>query len=1124
MTTNPENGPLASRVSDLEREVESLRRRVASLEQVAGRHAPIAEAPPAASVPPSAIAGRGVVPPVPLATAEPTPSAIAEPAVPSRAAVVPSPAPAVPPPLPQVPPPVPPPLSPPRVIVPAERVHAATGGTAARTEAGEAAGESGPSSLRRLLERLQLWPPSSEGNTEASLGTWWATRIGALLLVIGVVFLGVYVSRNTPAWVRFAELLGVSVGVTALGWWLERKVERFGAVLFGGGLALLYFCAFGGYAVEAMKVIASPLAAAFWQFVAVVVLSTAAVARRSPVMATMAIALGYVTAIFSRGDGLPMLALGAALMLGAAAVILHRGMRWEAPTFVAMPATYLLGALVLIDFNLYREPPARGWVWLFLLASLVMYFLRDWRGGRVSGRDVSLGERIFQGTNSTLALASGLVVAIDTYPEHLAEFYFGAAVVFAGLAWVRGRQVVDDPIAAMFVAKAAGALTLGVIETVRGRTTALALIVQAGVMLAIARRMRSRVLAVGTGIVALVACGFFARDAGTPVTFGSIAMGGQVAFVVALVVLGTLGARHLVRAEREAMRRSLVVVSALVAGALSLLAAQAWLPSEWRPAMMMVVAAAFVVAAFVQRSWGGVLAALLPAGAANVGLWLQAGLASPAGIVAGNAAAVLLPLAVAGAVVGSLSAGGEGFVSAKHLRAAGAAAWGVVIVGLDLVLFRLLPPTSALIAVAACALGILAAASWFSGRLLPWIAAGASAWGVVLWLLSGAVVVPPTAVAVGALGLWLAPVLGCAWPRLRTVLQADGGAAWIEALQVATATVASVAAIGRLLPGPEASLAFGIVALVVGALVLWPGVARAVEASWVCWLLAWLQVDRVTGIAAVAGEIGQLIVAGLAWVPVVLVARSDRIRQWRQDGQRWWAVAGPVHAVLASLIAVDVARSVGPAGTEPLVLSGAVVCALLAGTLSRALPGRVAATALAVWALVPALDLVLVGRTDVWGLPLEAVLLAGGMVIAVPLLVARGEGTYAPGTLRHLRRILPGLGLALVFLALGGQAGGLRPYATVGWGLVAAAVFVTGLAGRARAYRLLGLIGLGLCVPRVFLVDLSSTMHRIIAFVALGVVLLLVGYSYQHFRRWIEADEDAGAEDARTPPAAGEAG
>jgi hypothetical protein len=39
--------------------------------------------------------------------------------------------------------------------------------------------------------------------------------------------------------------------------------------------------------------------------------------------------------------------------------------------------------------------------------------------------------------------------------------------------------------------------------------------------------------------------------------------------------------------------------------------------------------------------------------------------------------------------------------------------------------------------------------------------------------------------------------------------------------------------------------------------------------------------------------------------------------------------------------------------------------------------------------------------------------------------------------------------------------------------------------------------------PRVFLVDLDAALHRVVAFVVLGLVLLRVGFSYHRFRHFI---------------------
>jgi uncharacterized membrane protein len=80
---------------------------------------------------------------------------------------------------------------------------------------------------------------------------------------------------------------------------------------------------------------------------------------------------------------------------------------------------------------------------------------------------------------------------------------------------------------------------------------------------------------------------------------------------------------------------------------------------------------------------------------------------------------------------------------------------------------------------------------------------------------------------------------------------------------------------------------------------------------------------------------------------------------------------------------------------------------------------------------------------------------------------------------------------------------------TAAWSAVAFAVFIAGLALRERPYRLGGFAMLALAVGRVFFVDVweLETIYRIISFLALGVVLLALGYLYNRFseqiRRWL---------------------
>jgi hypothetical protein len=319
-----------------------------------------------------------------------------------------------PPPLPEVWEPVLPKAHPPLEFFPETR--RATGRSTQFQR--EAAAPAGPSALRECLEKLQLWPPSSGDNQEARLGAWWSKRVGALLAVISVVFFGIYLSRGTPPWVRFMELLAVSAGVAGLGLWLERKIEKFGAVVFAGGLAMIHFTAFAGYAVNAVKVIDQVPVAAGWQLASVALLVGAAVWRRSAAVATLGTGLGLATAFFARGGGLDEFALCSAWLLGAAGLVLAFGV------LLAQPEGGALHRYVTVG---------RG----AAAAAVVLTGLR----GRLRPH------RLLGLLGLALCIPRAFVMDLHTPLEHIAAFIaLGGALLWVGFSYHKFRHlIVDEP-------------------------------------------------------------------------------------------------------------------------------------------------------------------------------------------------------------------------------------------------------------------------------------------------------------------------------------------------------------------------------------------------------------------------------------------------------------------------------------------------------------------------------------------------------------------------------------------------------------------------------------------------------------------------------------------------------
>lgn len=923
------------------------------------------------------------------------------------------------------------------------------------------------------LQRVQLWPPADGQNNEVRLGAWWATRLGTLLAVIGVVFFGVYVSVNTPACVKFVELGAICGGVAVLGLWLERRIARFGAVVFAGGLALVYFCAFAGYALPAVKVLSNPAAAVAWQLAAVLLIATASVSRRSPTIATMAVGLGYVTAIFSRTGGLHDYALVTAALLAGTAVAFHRWLRWEAPSVMALLGSYAVYALVLHGDWQGGAPPAPVMPWLFLGGHVMLFFGRDWRAVRVTNDDVGEGERWFQGANSSLAVSLGVITALTLYRGELAEFYFCTAALLGMFSVLRRHQVEGDAIGAVLLAKATGAFTLGVIEVAEGRTTALTLLVQAWVMLFSARRLGSRVLAVGAGVVALVATVYFFKDGGSVMSAASWQSAGALVFVAGIAWLAAEG-RRVIRGGWAASAMALEFCGAVVAVAGAVVSIIHVQPGGWHPALLVGAALVIGLPARWRRASGPLAAAGMLMVVAHASLWRLVESSPERGGWIVNAVAVLLP-------------------GVAHL------------------VFALTLPVVALAVVILLATMLGALAPAWGGRHLIWMATWAGFLAVLFWRDGGGSVDAGRWLLAAVIGAWALPIGLHGVRRFLAELKAEPESGLLVVAQIMVALVVTVEALSFYFSGTGHVLACAVAALAVYALTRWPGIRAGLEASWVFWMAGLSAVAKISmpnTYSDTGYNVSWLVMAALlAWLPAVAMSWGD-VHGTASGSGRWWRRRAPaVQTWIATTLAVMVCVSGYRGGDLLLALVAAVAVTVAVLRLGRVEAARGASVVLSVCACGAAWVLANSGHAEGWGSGLAAVLVVAGALLALPLVVKRGLRSVG----RKTSRLPWGFGvgaLGLVFCAALAQEGVLDPYATVGWGIASILVFMTGLFGRTLPYRMLGLSGLALCVPRVFLVDLDSALHRIAAFVVLGLVLLWVGFSYHRFRHFI-ADEPA---------------
>jgi hypothetical protein len=355
-----------------------------------------------------------------------------------------------------------------------------------------------------------------------------------------------------------------------------------------------------------------------------------------------------------------------------------------------------------------------------------------------------------------------------------------------------------------------------------------------------------------------------------------------------------------------------------------------------------------------------------------------------------------------------------------------------------------------------------------------------------------------------ALVAMIGPAGLAAWPRSRALLAAESPRGGTGFLFVAIGLAFGLIVAVERNEAPQGLMVVAGFAALAAALLTWTGQGVF---RWATWLLMVVATAVVAGFTGGRMQGALTVTLAVAWLPGLAWARS----QWVET--RWAALGleangtSTVQTWLAGMLTAVAIRAHSSGDERVWWFAAAAAVAVI---VARAGFKAVVEVASGLAVLGLGYGAALVGRGDKgmtdFGSGFGAVVVVAIVATVLSRTLPTGR-LWASAVMRTARSwIFPAAGLALIFALMLGQRGELRPYVTVGWGVAALAWFGFGLFARARPDRLVGLVGLALCVPRMFWVDLHSTLYRIVAFGALGAVLLWVGFSYHRFRHLI-ADE-----------------
>ena len=204
-------------------------------------------------------------------------------------------------------------------------------------------------------------PQASEPSPsfELRLGTYWLVRIGAVLILTGLVFFGNLAYQNMGAGGKVALLYLASGLMLGAGAWWQRKtvkdsLQNYAQVLFAGGLAAVYFTTYAAHHIPALRVIESTLldGALLLGWAGFIV--WVADRRKSELLALFATGLAYYTSVITP---VGQFTLYSNLVLTITAVVFLVRNRWAGLSWASLIATYAAYAW----WRFYHG--GEGWRW-----------------------------------------------------------------------------------------------------------------------------------------------------------------------------------------------------------------------------------------------------------------------------------------------------------------------------------------------------------------------------------------------------------------------------------------------------------------------------------------------------------------------------------------------------------------------------------------------------------------------------------------------------------------------------------------------------------------------------------------------------------------------------------------
>ncbi len=352
----------------------------------------------------------------------------------------------------------------------------------------------------------------AEKSLELRLGTYWAPRVGIVVLLTGLVFIGNLAYQRLGALGKVLLLYAASGVLLGAGTWWHRTaketLKNYAQVLFAGGLAALYFTTYGAHHLESLRVIESTFLDGVLLLGCAGFMVWTADRWRSEILAMFGVGLAYYTCVMTR---VGYFTLYSNLLLALAAIIFLVRNRWVTLSFGSLIATYTA-------YGFWRFFNGTNWHWASQSEGLWSgtYFLFSYWAVFTAGVFLSREEK-FAGENRAtfLTLNNGAMFAmfvltmLQVSTGGFWKFCLVYGVVLLALSEAANRLLAGEPLARNFyLSEGLLLVTVGFISKFTGLQLALILAAESVLVLLMAYQRRSLVLHVGAYAAAALGVGW----------------------------------------------------------------------------------------------------------------------------------------------------------------------------------------------------------------------------------------------------------------------------------------------------------------------------------------------------------------------------------------------------------------------------------------------------------------------------------------------------------------------------------------------------------------------------------------------------------------------------------------